>query len=84
MGARVATFLTAGVAIAPLAGFLGLASLSRARLLTLDFESLELLSVALAVAALSSIVSDGRSNGYEGFLLTMVYAILVVAFYFHP
>ena len=61
-----------------------LASLSTAQLLTLDFEPFELLSVALAVAALSSVVSDGRSNWYEGFLLTMVYAILVMAFYFHP
>ena len=61
-----------------------LASLFTVQLLTLGFEPFELVSVGLAVAALSSVVSDGRSNWYGGVLLTMVYAILAVAFFFHP
>jgi Ca2+:H+ antiporter len=52
--------------------------------LTLDFEAFEIVSVALATAALASVVGDGRSNWYEGVLLVMVYAIVAIAFLFHP
>ncbi len=60
------------------------ASLATAQIMTLDFEVFELVSVALATAVLASVVSDGRSNWYEGALLVMVYALMGVAFYFHP
>ncbi len=60
------------------------ASLLTAQVMTLDFEVFELVSVALSTALLSSIVSDGRSNWYEGLLLVMVYAMIGVAFYVHP
>ncbi len=60
------------------------ASLFTAQVMTLDFEVFELVSVALATAVLASVVSDGRSNWYEGVLLVMVYAVIGVAFYFHP
>ena len=52
--------------------------------LTLGFEPFELVSIALSVAVLSLIASDGESNWYEGVLLVMVYAIIAVGFFFHP
>jgi len=30
------------------------------------------------------VAADGRSNWYEGVLLLMVYAVIGVAFFFHP
>ncbi len=52
--------------------------------LTLDFEIFELVSIALSTAVLAAVVSDGKSNWYEGALLIMVYAIVAIAFLFHP
>ena len=60
------------------------ASLFTAQVMTLDFEVFELVSVALSTALLASIISDGRSNWYEGLLLVMVYAMIAVAFFVHP
>ncbi len=60
------------------------ASVLTAQVMTLDFELFELVSVGLSIAVLASVVSDGRSNWYEGLLLVMVYAVLGVAFFFHP
>jgi Ca2+:H+ antiporter len=54
------------------------------RMMTLDFEPFELVSIALSVAILSLCASDGESNWYEGALLVMVYAIIAVGFFFHP
>lgn len=51
---------------------------------TLGFEPFELVSIALSVAILSLVASDGESNWYEGALLVMVYAIIAVGFLFHP
>jgi Ca2+:H+ antiporter len=67
--------------VAPILVF---ASLLTASVMTLDFEVFELVSIALATAVLASVVSDGRSNWYEGLLLVMVYAVIGIAFYFHP
>jgi Ca2+:H+ antiporter len=60
------------------------ASLALGRVLTLDFEAFELVSIALATAVLAAVSADGQSNWYEGVLLVMVYAIIGVAFFFHP
>lgn len=60
------------------------ASLFTAQVMSLDFELFELVSIALSTAVLASVVSDGRSNWYEGLLLVMVYAVVGVAFFFHP
>jgi Ca2+:H+ antiporter len=54
------------------------------RMMTLNFEPFELVSIALSVAIVSMIASDGESNWYEGVLLMMVYAIIAVGFFFHP
>lgn len=50
----------------------------------LDFNNFELLSVAVAVLVANSISSDGKSNWLEGTLLLATYAVIGLAFYFHP
>ncbi|MBD2774104.1 calcium/proton exchanger [Iningainema tapete] len=52
--------------------------------MNLDFNPLELVAVAVAVFIANSISSDGRSNWLEGTLLLATYAVLGLAFYFHP
>jgi len=50
----------------------------------LDFNPFELVAVAVAVLIANSISSDGRSNWLGGTLLLAAYAVLGLAFYFHP
>ncbi len=83
LSVAVATTSTTQVAlfVAPILVFV---SLLTAKVMTLDFEIFELASLALATAVVAAVVSDGRSNWYEGALLVMVYAMIGVAFFFHP
>jgi Ca2+:H+ antiporter len=50
----------------------------------LNFQPFELVAVAVAVLIANSISSDGRSNWLEGTLLLAAYAVLGLAFFFHP
>lgn len=50
----------------------------------LNFNPFELVAVAVSVLIANSISSDGRSNWLEGTLLLAAYAVLGLAFYFHP
>jgi len=50
----------------------------------LDFNPFELVAVAVAVLIANSISSDGRSNWLEGILLLAAYAVVGLAFFFHP
>ncbi|MFW6358358.1 MAG: calcium/proton exchanger [Chroococcales cyanobacterium] len=50
----------------------------------LDFNPFELVAVAVSVLIANSISSDGNSNWLEGSLLLATYAIIGLAFYFHP
>lgn len=50
----------------------------------LDFNPFELVAVAVAVLTANSISSDGKSNWLEGTLLIATYAVLGLAFFFHP
>jgi Ca2+:H+ antiporter len=52
--------------------------------MNLDFNPFELIAVAVAVLIANSISSDGESNWLEGSLLLATYALLGLAFYFHP
>ncbi len=52
--------------------------------MNLDFHPFELVAVAVSVLIANSISSDGRSNWLEGTLLLAAYAVLGLAFYFHP
>ncbi len=83
LSVAVATTSTTQVAlfVAPILVFL---SLLTAKAMTLDFEIFELASLVLSTAVVSAVVSDGRSNWYEGALLVMVYLVIGVAFFFHP
>jgi Ca2+:H+ antiporter len=50
----------------------------------LDFNNFELITVTVAILVANSISSDGKSNWLEGFLLLATYAIIGLAFFFHP
>ena len=50
----------------------------------LNFNPFELVAVAVAVLIANSISSDGNSNWLEGILLLATYAIIALAFFFHP
>jgi Ca2+:H+ antiporter len=52
--------------------------------MNLDFKPFELVAVAVSVLIANSISSDGQSNWLEGLLLLAAYAVLSLAFYFHP
>lgn len=49
---------------------------------TLVFTLLELATIFLAAIILNLIVQDGRSNWFEGVMLTAVYLIIAIAFFF--
>jgi Ca2+:H+ antiporter len=49
---------------------------------TLEFTLLELAVVFLAAIILNLIVHDGKSNWFEGVLLTAVYVIIAIGFFF--
>jgi len=67
--------------VAPILVFV---SLLMPQIMTLDFEIFEIASLVLSIAIVGAVVSDGRSNWYEGALLVIVYAVIAVAFLFHP
>ena len=50
----------------------------------LIFTPFEVVSVAIAVAAVNLVSQDGESNWLEGVLLVAVYVVLGMAFYFLP
>jgi len=50
----------------------------------LDFNPFELVCVAVAVLVANSVSSDGRSNWLEGALLLATYAVIGLAFFYHP
>ncbi len=50
----------------------------------LNFNTFEVISVAIAVTVVNFINLAGRSNWLEGTLLLATYIILGVAFYYHP
>lgn len=52
--------------------------------MNLYFNLFEIVAVALAVLSTNSISTDGRTNWLEGVLLLITYAVLGIAFYFHP
>jgi Ca2+:H+ antiporter len=61
-----------------------IAGWSMGKPMDLDFNPFELVAVVVAVLITNSISSDGKSNWLEGTLLLAAYAVLALAFYFHP
>ncbi len=66
------------------APFLVLISLLFKEQMSLIFNSFELAAIVLAVMIANLVVEDGESNWFEGLQLMMAYAIMGVAFFFHP
>lgn len=52
--------------------------------MNLIFSQFELVAIVLSVWIASNVVSDGKSNWVEGFMLLVTYLIMGVAFFFHP
>lgn len=52
--------------------------------LTLLFDPLESIVLFLSVITVNYIVQDGKSNWLEGMILTCLYMILVVTFWYYP
>jgi Ca2+:H+ antiporter len=50
----------------------------------LVFNSFELVAIIFSVFIVNSISEDGESNWFEGLQLLAAYAIIAVAFFFHP
>ncbi len=67
--------------VAPL---LVLASLLLPHAMNLIFDPFELVAIVLSVLMVNLIVQDGESNWLEGVQLLAAYAIMAVAFFFHP
>jgi Ca2+:H+ antiporter len=66
------------------APFLVLISLLFGDHMSLVFNSFELVAILLSVMITNLVVEDGESNWLEGLQLLMAYAIMAVAFFFHP
>jgi Ca2+:H+ antiporter len=66
------------------APFLVLISLFFREQMSLVFNSFELIAIVLSVMIANLVVEDGESNWLEGLQLLMAYAIMAVAFFFHP
>jgi Ca2+:H+ antiporter len=52
--------------------------------MSLVFNIFELVAIVLSVMIANLIIEDGESNWLEGLQLLMAYAIMAVAFFFHP
>lgn len=52
--------------------------------MSLVFNGFELIAIALTVLITNFVIGDGESNWFEGLQLLMAYAIMAVAFFFHP
>jgi Ca2+:H+ antiporter len=50
----------------------------------LVFNTFELAAIIFSVFIVNSISEDGESNWFEGLQLLAAYAIMAVAFFFHP
>ncbi len=61
-----------------------LASLFFKNQMSLVFNTFELVAIILSVFIANLVVEDGESNWLEGAQLLMAYAIIAVAFFFHP
>lgn len=66
------------------APFLVLISLFFKTQMSLVFNTFELITIVLSILIVNLVMEDGESNWLEGIQLLMAYAIMAVAFFFHP
>ncbi len=59
-------------------------SLAFGRPMSFVFNMFEVVSIVLSVFIVNLVVQDGESNWLEGMQLMVAYAIIAVAFFFHP
>ena len=52
--------------------------------MSLVFNNFELVAIIFSVFITTLVVQDGESNWLEGLQLLAAYAIMAVAFFFHP
>ncbi|MEO1132712.1 MAG: calcium/proton exchanger [Cyanobacteria bacterium J06639_1] len=81
LAVAVGSTLQIALFVAPLLVLIGQAM---GQPMNLDFNPFELVAVSVGVLIANSISSDGRSNWLEGTLLLSAYAVLGLAFFFHP
>ncbi len=79
VGIAVGSSIQVALVVAPLLVFMGLLF---GKPMDLAFTTMEVVSVALAVAVASSVMRDGESNWLEGAFLLIAYAAIAVAFFF--
>jgi len=79
VGIAVGSSIQVALVVAPLLVFMGLLF---GKPMDLAFSTMEVASVALAVAVASSVMRDGESNWLEGAFLLIAYAAIAVAFFF--
>ncbi len=60
----------------------GLNGIALSQPFTLEFTLYELVTVFMAAIILNLIIHDGKSNWFEGVMLTAVYIIIALGFYF--
>jgi Ca2+:H+ antiporter len=77
----VGSTLQIALFVAPVLVFLGLIS---GHPISLVFTLFELIAIAAAILIANLIAQDGETNWFEGVQLLAAYAIMAVAFYFHP
>jgi Ca2+:H+ antiporter len=66
------------------APFLVLISLFFKTRMNLVFNTFELVAIVLSILIANLVVEDGESNWFEGTQLVVAYAIIAIAFFFHP
>ena len=81
VGIALGSALQIALFVAPVLVF---ASYLRPQPMDLLFTTLEIVSVLLAVLIARMVAEDGESNWLEGAMLLLIYAILGLAFFFHP
>jgi len=79
VGIAVGSSVQVALVVAPLLVFMGLLF---GKPMDLAFTTMEVASVALAVAVASSVMRDSESNWLEGAFLLIAYAAIAVAFFF--
>ncbi|HEY9899174.1 MAG TPA: calcium/proton exchanger [Pantanalinema sp.] len=81
LGIAVGSSLQIALLVAPILVLVGWAI---GQPLTLHFNLFEVVAIGIAVAIANMIAQDGESNWFEGAQLLAAYAILAIAFFFHP
>lgn len=80
VGIAAGSSIQVALLVAPLLVFLGVAL---GKPMDLAFTTMEVASVALAVAVASSVMRDAESDWLEGAFLLIAYAAIAVAFFFY-